>query len=74
MSVLIYPQSNINFIIFINCLFLEKLLKYTYSNLIKIEVNCFHVILSICLLEFVKIREYTRKEDVTYRATTNTCS
>jgi hypothetical protein len=57
MSVLIYPQSNINFIIFI-----------------KIEVNCFHVILSICLLEFVKIREYTRKEDVTYRATTNTCS
>jgi hypothetical protein len=42
--------------------------------LIKIEVNCFHVILSICLLEFVKIREYTRKEDVTYRATTNTCS
>jgi hypothetical protein len=54
MDILIFPQNDIDFIIFIKFFILG-------SNLIKIEVNCCLIFLSIHLIKFVKIGGYAKE-------------
>jgi hypothetical protein len=65
MDVLICFENDMDSTVFINFLFLKKLLTYTRSNLIKIVVNCCHVLLSIYFIKFVKIGGYAKRDDVT---------